>query len=135
MRLRKASFILRLHAVKVMPRKCSVGFCKSNYDSTMEKIRVYSFPTDEEEKQKWLNVLPNRIEKVTRYIGICANHWPENSPMIQVTRYARPSDPPSIFPSCPQSVLRSKPATSRQIEDRRVSSSRGEDYETNGTNS
>ena len=49
----------------------------------------------------------NRIEKVTRYIGICDK--PEERPMVKTKRFSRPRDPSSVFPGCPSSAT--KPAT------------------------
>ena len=48
-----------------MVRKCSVGGCKSNYDTEIEYVEVHGFPSDEDGKQCWINVLPNVLEKIT----------------------------------------------------------------------
>ena len=46
-----------------MPKKCSVGYCNSNYDSASnEYISISSFPTDSEEANTWLAKLPNVID-------------------------------------------------------------------------
>jgi THAP domain len=37
-----------------MPLKCSVKDCKSNYDTTTEKVTVFAFPSDQELLEKWL---------------------------------------------------------------------------------
>lgn len=53
-----------------MPSRCCVPFCKGNYD-TGPKVSVYSFPKDEEIKQKWLQVIqranfqPSKSSKVS----------------------------------------------------------------------
>ena len=60
-----------------MPRKCSVGECRSKYLINPMKVTVYSFPTDKEEWERWVNALPNKIEKATKYMGVCADHWPK----------------------------------------------------------
>ena len=104
-----------------MPRKCSVIFCKSNYDSTEEKVCVYGFPNEEAEREKWIKALPNKISNITRNIGICVKHWPPDCPTRQVKRFKRPIEPPSIFPGCPPSCI---PSTSkeRNIEERGITS-------------
>ena len=59
--------ILRLSSAWLaarMPRKCSVFNCKSNYDSTTEKIPVFGFPNDPDERQRWLNVLRTASKKL-----------------------------------------------------------------------
>jgi len=40
-----------------MVYKCCVPECSSNYDSTTEKVSVFSFPTDEVMKRRWINSL------------------------------------------------------------------------------
>ena len=42
-----------------MPRKCSVGGCRSNYDTETEKVNVHGFPADSVEQQRWIDALPN----------------------------------------------------------------------------
>ena len=27
-------------------------------------------------RKAWINALPNKIDKVTKYIGVCEKHWP-----------------------------------------------------------
>jgi hypothetical protein len=38
-----------------MPYKCSIKDCRSNFDSTAEKVTVFGFPKEEEILTKWLN--------------------------------------------------------------------------------
>ncbi|GFO25688.1 hypothetical protein PoB_005219300 [Plakobranchus ocellatus] len=94
-----------------MGRKCLVGGCRTGYKSSgqvvaTDRIRVYSFPKDEKSLQDWLlRCLPNRIEKVTEYMGVYALHWPENVPMCRRWKYQVPAVPPSIFPNVPASYV------------------------------
>lgn len=81
-----------------MPRKCTVIHCKGNYDSSSEKVTVYGFPKDEEERRSWVRALPNIVD-VTNTIGVCERHWPIDAPMKKIKRFCRPVEPPSIFPS------------------------------------
>lgn len=105
-----------------------MALCKGNYDSEEEKVSVYCFPKDETEKQKWIDALPNIINRVTPHIGICSKHWPLDAPFIKIRRYLRPQHPPTIFPGCPTTMLRQTvPSSSRQVDERGISSSsRGE---------
>ena len=62
--------------VENMPKKCCVGDCTSKYDTEEEYTNVHSFPTDPEERQRWLNVLPNIVPKINKNTVVCVNHWP-----------------------------------------------------------
>lgn len=42
-----------------MPTKCSVYKCKSKYDGTDQNVRVYLFPKDPVERERWIKALPN----------------------------------------------------------------------------
>ena len=104
-----------------MPRKCSVGNCTGNYDSSAEKVRIFRFPKDPEECEKWINVLPNQIYNVTPHIGICERHWPPDAEFVRIRRFSRPKDPPSIFEGCSTSMQRQTIRTnSREVENRRI---------------
>ena len=84
-----------------MPRKCSIGLCKTNYHSVrQQRISVYRFPHEEVELDKWLSAIPYKMEKdnVTLNMGVCAQHWPINVPMKKVKGHEIPAVPPSIFP-------------------------------------
>ena len=61
-----------------MVRKCSVGGCKSNYDAESEYVSVHGFPSDEEEKQRWIDTLPNVLGKISSNTVVCVKHWPLN---------------------------------------------------------
>jgi hypothetical protein len=37
---------------------------------------VHSFPTDPEERQRWLDILPNIVPKINKDTVVCVNHWP-----------------------------------------------------------
>ena len=45
-----------------MPNKCYVGNCSSNSASTHEIISAYHFPNDVDERNLWLNALPNKVQ-------------------------------------------------------------------------
>ena len=52
-----------------MPRKC-VGKCRSRYSGTDENATVFSFPTDNDECERWIRVLSNTINNVTKCSGV-----------------------------------------------------------------
>ena len=107
-----------------MPRKCSVYGCRTGYrrcfkngtpDSSTslpvpyEKVKVFGFPSSKEECHLWISALPNanlQPDKITKNMGICEKHWPENAPMQLRGRHLCPSLPPSCFSSdIPKSSL------------------------------
>ncbi|GFS16516.1 hypothetical protein ElyMa_003216100 [Elysia marginata] len=92
-----------------MVRKCSVKGCKSNYLSQRavqqpKFITVYSFPKDSRQLAQWVDSLPFKIDahKITDNYGVCAKHFPADTPMTRRGSRWVPAVPPSIFPnSCP----------------------------------
>ena len=48
-----------------MPKKCITHFdgkpCTGNYDSSNEKVSVFRFPKDPQERALWVNVLPSKV--------------------------------------------------------------------------
>lgn len=60
-----------------MPYKCSVKFCRSNYDSTNEKVSVFQFPVDQCMRDLWLqHVVLN--SKITSSSRVCIKHFDPN---------------------------------------------------------
>lgn len=59
-----------------MPCRCCVVNCEYNANVTL-----YSFPKDDDLKDKWLSVLPNLVPGISSLTKICAKHWPENAKM------------------------------------------------------
>ena len=92
-----------------MPRKCSVGACKTLYDSqvrkallegTDPKIKVFSLPKDDEERKKWLLALPNKPKSFdfNKNFEIRRKHWPDNVPTRSVKiGHIIPAVPPSLL--------------------------------------
>ena len=82
-----------------MPRKCSVGGCDTNFASELkkreanEKIPVYGFPEDYQERCSWITALPNKektVHNITRHMGVCGRHWPEGVRMRKRNRHLVP---------------------------------------------
>ena len=55
-----------------MPTSCAVFGCKSGYKNHHYNgsISIYLFPSDEDERQPWIDALPNRDFKWTKYKGV-----------------------------------------------------------------
>ena len=109
-----------------MPRKCSCGGCKTGYLTSQleEKVPCYSFPVDPEERKLWCVSLPNQIhpEKVTKYMSLCAKHWPNDTPMKKVKGRFRPAVLPSIFPGVLDTLWpQMTPTTLRKVQERGIS--------------
>ena len=102
-----------------MVRKCCVGGCKSNYDTESEYVSAHGFPSNEEERQRWLDVLPNVVEKVTRDTVVCVKHWPPDYQTYMKKGHVRPVSPPSVF-FLPKSFLRETSTMPRNVEARNV---------------
>lgn len=97
-----------------MPNKCGVVNCKGNYNAA-NKCRVFKIPKNEEDRQKWLAVLPPRENFVVdpdRFF-VCEKHWPADFPTVRLPGgITRPAAPPSIF-HVPASCLPSPKAPPR----------------------
>ena len=88
-----------------MPFKCCVFNCDSNYDSTSGKVTVFRFPDNADERERWINSLPNDGFQFTVSKRICSKHWPIDYRHRVVKGGAKvPVDPPSIF-QVPQSCI------------------------------
>ena len=107
-----------------MPNKCSIIKCRGNYDDAT-KCRVFRLPKDEQERQKWLNVLPplRNFDIDPSKFFICDKHWPADTPMKTVPGgHSRPISPPSIFNDIPSSCLPTPKPSPRgpKVEDRQL---------------
>lgn len=58
-----------------MPYKCSVKGCRSNYDSTNEKVSVFQLPTDDKMKNKWLENIELNSKLTTSSSRVCVKHF------------------------------------------------------------
>ena len=110
-----------------MPRKCCTHFdgkpCTSNYNSNPEKVPVFRFPKDPDERSIWINSLPSKV-KVNDDTVVCEKHWLPDFPRknCQGPLGYRPSKAPSEFGTTPLSFLPQTQSTvERNVEDRNVS--------------
>ena len=105
-------------------RKCSVGGCKSNYQSEPEKVEVHGFPLDDpEELERWVHAIPCVLPiPITKHMAVCAKHWPTGYTTVKKKRRNVPAEPPSLF-SLPSSYQRQTGLISpRNVESRKVDS-------------
>ncbi|CAL1265336.1 unnamed protein product [Larinioides sclopetarius] len=54
--------------------KCSVPFCRGNYDNG-PKVSVVSLPKNEELKKKWLHAIPRENMPSTKNFKVCELHF------------------------------------------------------------
>ncbi|KAL8606156.1 hypothetical protein ACOMHN_067139 [Nucella lapillus] len=82
-----------------MVNKCGVVNCKGNYNA-INKCRVFKIlKNEEEERKKWLNVLPPRenFSIDPDKFFVCEKHWPADHETVKIPGGTRPANPPSIF--------------------------------------
>ena len=132
----KSSFVLltSLLSDQIMPKKCILPGCKSNYDSCrkrkyekiddgdkentphMSHIPVYRFPSNMEEKKRWIDSIPlidrERVSKLKEPV-LCMKHWPVGFPTTTVNGKPRPINPPSVFEGVPLSQIPTPPPKPR----------------------
>ena len=51
-----------------------------------ETMRIFQFPSNESEKQRWIAALPNIIQSPTKNMGVCELHWPSGAEMCRPHR-------------------------------------------------
>ena len=106
-----------------MGRKCSVFNCTSGFKTSKFKGHIFGFPNDADEKETWVNALPNKlnVSEITSNYDVCELHWSQNYPTKPLNRWEVPVKPPSIFQvkssCCQQTATRKK----RDINVRNVS--------------
>ena len=80
-----------------MVLKCCVPNCESNYASSNDKVPVYKFPQNNEDKKKWIAAIPRANLVVSKYTPVCRKHWPENAIFVLVYGKQKPKEQPSVF--------------------------------------
>ena len=110
----------------IMPSRCCVINCSSNYDSDVKETGkiypVFSFPAKddpERSRKEWFESLPNVITD-TQGKKICIRHWPENFETINRTGHQVPAKPPSVWPvpnsCCRQTVPKARNPSQRGVD-------------------
>ena len=59
------------------------------------KVSIFSLPKDPVRRTAWINSLPNVIEDLTDYMGICEKHWLPNYPTTRINNL--PLNSPSVW--------------------------------------
>ena len=108
-----------------MGRKCTVFNCRSRYKGDKFKGSVFGFPSNVDERQAWVNALPNRmkVSDITGNKGVCQLHWPKTYKKKNSNRWKVPAEPPSVFDVKPSCFQQTAPKKRRNINTRRVSQS------------
>lgn len=63
-----------------MPKRCSAPGCKSNYDSTVKTegiVSAFKFPSDEEQRQRWIRAIPRSHWTPSASAVVCVKHFQE----------------------------------------------------------
>ena len=113
-----------------MVKKCCVYGCPTNYTSekmkrktdtnqlgsgeSKPKVSVYRLPKTEEERERWIKVIPNANLKVMNDTVICNLHWPHDFEKIEKNGKIPQKNPPSIWPGIPSSQLSTVPPPERK---------------------
>ena len=86
-----------------MGRKCCVTNCRGNYDFK-SKEKVFRLPVDENERKRWLSVIPRDNTPNTKDKVVCERHWPNGYETVMHYGKQRPLKPPLLF-SCVKPCL------------------------------
>ena len=100
-----------------MPNKCGIVNCNGNYNPE-NRCRVFALPSDDSERQRWINVLPPRENfTIPKNFYVCERHWPSDTDMMKTPGgFTRPKNPPSVWPGVPRECLPTpKPPPRRPI--------------------
>ena len=95
-----------------MPKRCAAYGCHGNYRGEPYS-RMVRFPSNEDEREAWINALPNRKGTVTnrKDLFICASHF--NCAWQTCRGGKRPVGPPTVFVGIPKSCIKQSIAMPR----------------------
>ena len=85
-------FTLSLSLKKIIDQNATYMYM---YKNAKTKVSVYGFPKDENECKRWVESLPNKIDKPTRYMSVCSNHWMEGFETVRKKGREIPRYPPT----------------------------------------
>ena len=93
-------------------------------DKPNTNITVFRFPDDPNTKVDWVKALPNemKVEHVTKWMGVCAMHFPPSAKVKYSGGKLVPDEPPSINYKVKKSCLPSKAPTPRETTNSTTSS-------------
>ena len=98
--------------------------CKTNYNSkkcsatsSCEKIPVNRLPSDEEEKNKWIQAVPNADSTISSNTVIRELHLPKHFVTMKIHGgKLRPKNPSSVWPGIPPSQVSTPSAPKRTTQ-------------------
>ena len=96
----------------IMERKCCVTNCNGNYDDD-NKERTFRLPSADNERQRWLVVIPRDSIPDKKDTVVCERHWPPNYQTIKIFGKLRPLEPPAVFSCVKPSLVPSVPPPER----------------------
>ena len=84
--------------------------------SEINKIPVYCFPKNKDEREQWIKSVPNGNLNVTNNTVICQQHWPSNFDTIEVHgKYVQNS--PSVWPGMPSCQIPTPLSCSKEYKE------------------
>ena len=97
-----------------MVNKCSIFGYNSNYRN-QPYVKVVSLPTDEVERNRWIDAIPNERSSLLKLkkIYVCERHF--DCEWVSAKGGKRPSQPPSIFPGVQKSCLKQVTSVTRSF--------------------
>ena len=91
--------------------------CDGNYENTdkkrKRKEKVLRLPRKENDKQRWLTIIPRDNIPLSSHTVVCERHWPPEYPTILDYEKERPRDPPSVFTCVKPSLVSTTPTPLR----------------------
>ena len=86
--------------------------CNGNYN-TGNREKVFRLPSDKEERERWINIIPRDNIPDSPNTVVCVRHFSPG--YITITKFGRkrPRDPPSIFTCVKPSLIPTIPGPSR----------------------
>ena len=82
----------------------------------INKIPVYCFPKNRQEREQWIKSVLNANLNITYNTVICQQHWPSNFDTIEAHGKICPKGPPSVWPGVPRSQIPTPSAVQRNIK-------------------
>ena len=88
-----------------MPKRCAAYNCRGNYIGE-PYTPVVSFSTDDDERKRWIDAMPNDPGSLTdrKEIFVCASHF--ECKWVTVRGGKRPIGPPTYFKGVAKSCLK-----------------------------
>lgn len=107
--------------IYIMPKRFAAYGCHGNYHGQPYSL-VVRFPSSVDEREAWINALPNKKWTLTnrKDLYVCASHFNCNWQVYRGGK--RPAGPPTVFAGIPKFCLKqtiAKPRNKNALCDRR----------------